>query len=620
MSDELRSRNKAILRERFPGLWEKIAETMENTSYELTLETSLRGEPTLRAKGLWVHSRFEPRKEAERLAALAEGDGPVVVLGFGLGYAAEAVSADNSRAVIVVEKDPRILMLAFEERDFSSFLSRRHLAFVVGGSADGVLAALDSFGGKPTLISNRTLRQLDTVWYDEAENSVRAWTSKDDVNTATLQRFGSRWVRNLVRNLEAVSTVPGISPLADSCVGLPAIIVAAGPTLDEILSVLPSIAQKCVVIAVDTALRAVLAAGVDPDFVVVVDPQYWNARHLDRCVSRKSALITESAVYPSVLSGHFSRTFLCSSLFPLGRFVENEVDPKGELGAGGSVATTAWDFARILGARPLWVAGLDLSFPGLKTHFKGALFEERTHTDAHMMNPGELRSFKALRDGFPFYAQDASGGAVLTDKRLALYASWFERRFRLFPDASPISLSSRGLRIAGMRTCTVDELTSLPDCRKEIDDRLRETFASIDQLFDSPSELKRRDTAFAKRIAELEGALGCLINVSENAATTASAALHDPKIAEKALAALDRANEQISGSSVKEVAGFLFPSAESLEKRITIDPSDQLGRHFEFSRLLYEKLAESAHFHLTLLKNRKTRKETRSFPDKHIVG
>jgi len=103
-------------------------------------------------------------------------------------------------------------------------------------------------------------------------------------------------------------------------------------------------------------------------------------------------------------------------------------------------------------------------------------------------------------------------------------------------------------------------------------------------------------------------------------AATAAAVLHDPKMVDKALAALDRANEHISGSSVKEVAGFLFPSTESLEKRITVDPSDKLSRHFEFSRLLYEKLAESARFHLTLLEKRKKRKETRSFPDKHIVG
>jgi hypothetical protein len=401
------------------------------------------------------------------------------------------------------------------------------------------------------------------------------------VNAATLKKFGHRWVRNLAKNLDSIGTFPRIRPLRLRR-RFPALLLAAGPTLDEILPMLPLLARRCVVVAVDTALRAALSAGVEPDFVVVVDPQYWNARHLDRCAAPRSALIAESAVYPSVLRSRFSRAFLCSSLFPLGKYVEDRVDPKGALGAGGSVATTAWDFVRLLGSSPVWVAGLDLSFPDLKTHFKGALFEERIHAESSRFLPGELSSFGALRNGAPFVSQGADGMPVLTDKRLSLYASWFENRFRLHPEAAPIGLSLRGLRIAGMETGGVEDALALRERREEIDRRLAEVFASADEAFGGAAVV--RSASFGSRVDELEAALRSMVALSREAAEAAEAALSTGHL-EGVLPALDRANSRIASSEAVEVAGFLFPASEEIEKELPPGPQDALRRHVAFSRL-----------------------------------
>ena len=111
MIEEPRTQNERILNDRFPGLLRKLAEIPE-PAYTLSLERGEKGDATLRANGLWVHSRFDPRKEAERLTEAANREGPAVILGFGLGYVAEAAAAANpERAIIIAEKDPRILRL-----------------------------------------------------------------------------------------------------------------------------------------------------------------------------------------------------------------------------------------------------------------------------------------------------------------------------------------------------------------------------------------------------------------------------------------------------------------------------------------------------------------------------
>ncbi len=601
------AQNRELLQRRFPGLAERLDQAAPEPELRTALAATASGHPTLTVGGVLVHSPRDPVREAEKLAAAADGKEPVILLGFGLGYLAEALRRrDGNRAILIVERHEALLAAAFAARDLADLLAHENLAFMVGGDSDGILSLLQLFSGAPRIMANRTLRNRDALWYDEVENRVATWIAKDDVNAATLRRFGKRWVRNLARNLEALRDIPGVAGFAGCAQGLPALVLAAGPSLDAVLPYLPRLAERCVIVAVDTALRAALAVGVDPDFVLVVDPQFWNARHLDRCPGPHSYLITESAVFPSVLRHDFASRFLCSTLFPLGRFIEDRLDPKGALGAGGSVATSAWDFTRLLGAGPVWIAGLDLSFPGLKTHFKGALFEERALAEADRLCPAETRSFRALRDGRPYPAAAADGSTVLTDRRLSLYAAWFAHRFRQMGTAAPRSLSGRGLALDGFAVAALEELLALPRRRPEIRRALAAAAAAIGQAYGDAGAARSRETRFERALAELLAGLAEMASLAGGAEKTAADALRTsgaPADRERSLEALDRAHQAISANSAKDVAGFLLPPLEALEARLSIDTRDPFGRHLELSALLYGALAGAAEYHLKVLSN-----------------
>jgi hypothetical protein len=378
-------------------------------------------------------------------------------------------------------------------------------------------------------------------------------------------------------------------------------------------------AERCVVAAVDTSLSFLLRHGVDPDFALVVDPQYWNFRHLDRVKAPKTRLIAESAVYPPALRRpsqgtafqgtafqemSFQGTLLCGSLFPLGRFIEDRVDPKGELGAGGSVATTAWDFTRILGASAVWIIGLDLAFPDLKTHFKGALFETRSLAESNRFVPAETRSVRALRDGFPFRAASAGGGEVLTDRRLSLYAAWFENRFGLFPSPRNYSLSSGGLAFPGLIPAAPEDLLALPPRREEIRHILEAAFSRLEEGFRNPEETAARSARYDAARQTLLAGLERIRAVSREAADLAEVAGNRKEAGrgvQKTLDKLDEANRAITGSEAKDVAGFLFPPMKELEKDLTTPVSDSLGRHLELSAKLYRAVAEAAEYNLSAL-------------------
>ncbi|MDR2792488.1 MAG: DUF115 domain-containing protein [Treponema sp.] len=517
--NEIWAKNAALIGTLAPGLVEQIADTHTAPASALRLETAANGEPTLVVHGTYVHSRREPKREAERLAArLAPQNAPpltdtgtetgvIVALGFGLGYAvvAAAEQCGNSRPIIVVEKHPEILKKAFETRDFTGFLSKNTVVFMLGGAEDAIFGALSLFSKEHKkneknniyILKNRALVQLDEEWYGGVEQRINVWTTKESVNEATYKRFGDRWTRNFIKNTaisDCICKYPGISRLKGLLKHeIPLLLVAAGPSLDGIAALLPAFSERCAVAGVDTSLNYLIRAGVDPDWTVSGDPQYWNSRHLDRLIVSNTCLVTESAIYPLTLH-RGKRIFLFATRLPFGKEIEDKVDPKGCLGSGGSVATTAFDFCLWLDPSVIFIAGLDLSFPHYKTHFKDAFFEKQANAHAARLCPAETRSFRALRDGEPFYAAAANGGRVLTDKKLSLYAAWFENRLFSIHSAhsrnkaTVYSLSEEGLAINGLETARADAILSLPPRRAEIHSFLQNAFEKIERDFAAGSQ------------------------------------------------------------------------------------------------------------------------------------
>jgi len=609
--------NSKILRERYPGLLDQLTREDHGLAAEdIKIETSASGEPALKIKGLYVHSPRDPAKEGRRLAESAlvnkTSSSVFIVLGFGLGYAAQALAELMPQGpVIIVEKYPVLLRLAFEQRNLEKLLSRNNLAFVL--DENGISRALSHFEKheklKVEILCNKPLTGIDEQWYSAVENKIRTWAMKDDVNSATLQKFGKRWIRNILKNADAVRDLPGISRfagLADNGASpgapgepLPVFLAAAGPGLDNVRPLLPEIRRRCIIVAVDTSLRFLLRNGVEPDFALIIDPQFWNSRHLDRCVGGNTNLIIESAVYPLVLRLAFKRMYLCGSLFPLGKYIEERVDPKGALATGGSVATSAWDFSRLLGARRIWIAGLDLAFPGNKTHYRGAQFEEKALSESWRLWPSESWLARAMRDGIPCIGPALGGGTVRSDRRLSLYAAWFENCFRQYPEIKNFSLSNGGLAIAGLEAADCGALLALPDRRKEIDARLEAVCSGIEAEFFEPKEAERRGQRYESAAAALRSSLGQIKTACEKGEKIAKNALWQnpgPGEQEKILASLDTINRLISSSEVKEIAGFLFPPQTQEETGPAGPPgkTDAFLDYMASLSRLYSSLAEAA--------------------------
>ncbi len=560
--------------------------------YPLEVLRARSGAPSARTESTWLHSRYDPEAEGRLIAAEAVATGPdlVIALGLGLGYAVKAVM-EAGVSVVAIEVDETWLAALLRAADLAPVIADERCALILCPGGRGLGDFLDDASPRSiAVIENRAMLAAFPEAAQALKEQVERYRLRDEINAATLRRFGRLWVRNLSRNVLAAASSPGVSALAGRLSGLPALVVAAGPSLDELLDSFPRIAQRFVVICVDTALRSVLRTGLQPDFVVVVDPQYWNARHLDHCVSPRSVLVTEAAVWPSVLRFSSRHRVVCSSIYPLGRYVEERVGPvKGALGAGGSVATTAWDFARVMGCAPVFMAGLDLSFPGGRTHAFASLFEQRSLASGTRLEPASSSAFEAMRGGRPFQTTANDGSTVTSDERLSLYSGWFTRRIAAHPETPTWNLSGHGLAIPGMPCVRSQDLLAYPPVRAEIESRIEASLAA--NQAPSPVSVESILCNLTIELERIAGMADKAVDVASRATGSSGAAL------DAALAELSRIDRSVLESHARDVVGFLFSSAaEAVGGRArTFDESlDRTVR-------LYSAVAESARWHASRL-------------------
>ena len=608
--------------------------------------------PTAKEGGKFLHSAYNPLREAEQAASSAHSSisecSGCLFFSCGLGYAAiEYARLFPNDTIIIAEPDPRYFFTALSLVDFAPLFSHENFIIALGTGIDSVVSLVEHTSGlKHTALSENQAQSAHAADYFNALRSlIERNKRKVDINASTLEKFSKLWLKNTCRNINYLRDLEGISIFKDSCPpDLPCLILAAGPSLEEVLPHLAELKKRSLVIAVDTALRACLVSGVEPDFIVLTDPQYYAWRHIGGLKSPSSILITESAAYPAVFRFECKKIVLCASLFPLGSYIESKIGSKGALVAGGSVSTTVWDFARFIGAKEIFAAGLDLGYPDLQTHIRGSTFEEAIHTKSSRLFPAEKQGSGLLFGANMSLEEDYSGNKILTDSKMKMFAWWFESKQEEFKDKiQSYSLSEKSLKIPGFKVAEMRELLNRAERLSEKEKFLHKgTFVPksteggtggtpVEGVAENASAVGARgigsdgkagktcETGFfatlarvsAKAVPEphspsndsisFDTALENLKSGLEELYATARKGLRlaDDGIKssnpQKAIAELEKIDSQILHSEYKEIASLVFPAEKRLTELFKNLPPlrDEVKNSLQKSKVIYKELMSS---------------------------
>ncbi|MEI6808264.1 MAG: 6-hydroxymethylpterin diphosphokinase MptE-like protein [bacterium] len=266
---------------------------------------------------------------------------------------------------------------------------------------------------------------------------------------------GWHMLMNILLNLPRAAGESTINALRARCAGQPAIIVGAGPSLDQSVADLARYHAKAVVIACDGAWSTLALAGIVPDIVVAVDDSERIWRHCaglgDGQADVPVACLLQTA-WP-VARYHRGPIYWGGSGKCADRIISREVREFPVFDTGQCVGHAALEVASIIGADRIIMVGFDLSFAG-----------KRGHPEHHAV---------------PYYDDDPpppdqqtvvqgnDGAYRASDWTLKMYHREFERRIALL-NVPVVNATVSGARIAGttvMDLCSA--VSSLPDLQKQ---------------------------------------------------------------------------------------------------------------------------------------------------------
>jgi hypothetical protein len=391
---------------------------------ELALVPSRSGEPTCAALGVWLHSRYDPEREALRFAQERLGSSKpthVVLLGPCLDYLSKALRSLLPRAFILsIQFAPGFARISAGKPDaaWDSDSSLPLSAFLDEALGEDAISGISVIEWEPAA-------KAFPAEAMRAREEVKASLDRLTSSTATVKASGKRWIENACASFVLIERAQ--RPLPSSS---PVLVAAAGPSLPESLLSIAAFKDRLCAISVASALSSCLHEGFEPGLAVSTDGSYWSRLHLypfaQRGFPKDCLLATPLTAAPSAALCRAAGVFV----FNQGSFVEAELapglyDPSAKetppsLPPHGTVSGSAIHLAASLCSGPIIVAGLDLASYGELDHARPHGFDSFLSAGSRRAEPLEGRLWSRSREASPLALPNAPWR---TSRALEAYAS-----------------------------------------------------------------------------------------------------------------------------------------------------------------------------------------------------
>lgn len=606
-------KNISVLRISNPSLYSMMSEIYEINSIRSIVARDGNKVPivNLDNREIYIHSKFDPVREAKRLISEISTDKTDLFIIFGFGFAyhiEELLNRMNDESVLLVlEMRPEMIKKAITDRDLTGILADRRLNVIASPDEDTIAVILKGKSSRRvSYITHRGSFQTAPEYYSNLTRIIKSYLSSKDVNIATLSKFEKTWSANIARNILLFVNSPGAGIFYDRFRGIPALVIAAGPSLNNSMEFIRENREKAIIIAVDTSYKILRKNGIDPHFCLTVDPQLVNSRYFEGDTECETILVADPTVNPSTFRLTELKVAVLSMAFDMMKWVEDITSPKGELAYGGSVTTNAYDFAKRIGASPVVLIGQDLAFTNGLAHARGSYLDELVHlrinrfSNAHMFNRGQLTALPRI------FIEGIRSGEVHTNQKMMIFLQWFEKR----GDPDLINAACDGARLKGVKHIPLEELS--------FSNASANFSALISQIYNSHLALPENNYSVCrsllirceemrKSLAQLIPVLERVVSLSDEFVSLVSKDKRDQGKIDYILNKLSEADRLIrSMTTLKDMIGFTIQRViHTITEGYEINDDDDSLSEDQLvarkSRFLYKGLLEGSLFNNKIL-------------------
>ncbi len=405
------------------------------------LERSKAGPPTISVESsdgrtVWLHSRYDPVKQAEQLALSVDDKKVTIILtGLGLGYPAAAIWRRlKGRCLIVVfEPDLHMVLRALHCSDLSKPIEAGRLVLLTSEDTADLHSHLEHHNlllmAGTQIISFTPGIQVAGDFHKRMSQRLTDFVAYCNMSVKTIFANAVITCRNIASNLPTYVATPPINDLKGLFAGYPGILVAAGPSLRKHLDTLLGLQDRAAICCVQTVFKTLLAKGITPDFVTSLDYSEISKRFFEGVEDFRGVhLVAEPKATHHVIDAYAGPVSLLNNSFAR-MCLGDDLAGRDGLRAGATVAHLCFYLLEYLGCDPIIMIGQDLAFSDGLYYAPGVAVHDVWQAELNRYNTLEMMEWTriARHRNILHPATDIAGQAVYTDEQMLTYLQQFER-------------------------------------------------------------------------------------------------------------------------------------------------------------------------------------------------
>lgn len=465
---------------------------------------------------LYLHSRYDPLREARDFCkTLEQRDAYTVILaGLGLGYHVKALieMLGAETVIFVTEPDLPTVKTALEHTDLSQELATGRVEILTTLEKDALHDRLQRHSTVLMLgaafVAPPVARDHNADFHNACRQAITDFIAFAKISIITLLKNAAITCRNIANNLPTYVSTPPADVLRGRFTGVPAILVAAGPSLAKNIDQVHALRGNAVLIAAQTTLRVLLNKGIEPHFVTSLDFSELSRQFFEGVdIPDDLVLVAEPKATWHVIDTFRGtpamagrRVVLLDNEFAH-RCVGEDLAKRTPMEAGSTVMHLALYLAQWLGCDPIIFIGQDLGFSGHCYYAPGVPIHRAWQTELGRFGTLEMKEWERIVRSREILqkTKDLAGRDIYTDEQMFSYREQFERDFAK-TTARVIDATEGGVRMAGTTVMTLQEAAA-QFCREPI---AHERFSYLKSSWYNLTRLEPARTVLASRLDELD--------------------------------------------------------------------------------------------------------------------
>ncbi len=327
----------------------------------------------------YIHSKYNPQKEAENIIKNVDLDKYdfIVVFGNGLGYVLDQLlKIKNIKKIIIVEAE-KTLYEYFQKVKIYDIPG--HVDFIIcndcGSAVNIITESFDLLNYKGFhLLEIPSLITMYSKYFNKLREMLNPLLQKKINNQLTESALGVALLNNFFHAVTYSNEIRLIKINKEITCDKKAVIISAGISLSKDIEALKKIQDNVYIFCVDTAFKYLIKRSITPDFVFSMDPQFYSYLHYNNedIKSLKSVFVCD------LFSGFSLEKIINNASYLISKnFISNSLFDQEDLldSSGGSITNYIYQFIKNDFQEIVFI-GLDLGYADLNMYIPHSYINE----------------------------------------------------------------------------------------------------------------------------------------------------------------------------------------------------------------------------------------------------